>query len=357
MVVRPREKLTVENFKSRVVGEVSVLAWPMDRFYNHGDPAAAQIDWADPKLRVLEKLDGTMIVLYWDPEHGKWHCATRSVSEADVPIKTGDMALNNTTFSELFWRAYLETTAMVCARDHLTPNEDTLQLFVESTCDSLNKNVTYVWELTSPYNRVVVRYDVPRVTLLAMRDIQTGKELDPADDAQAHMELPKSWPIHNVEALVAFVDSADPAVLEGAVVIDSKFNRLKVKNKSWVLSSKAKDLVTVSRRSALEAIILDKIDDILPLIEKDIADELNKMRDGLVLYMQTVDRRFAAFKNTTNSRKEFALAVNASGDWPTPYFNLYEGRETCAMAWLRGVARRGKLSPTMLDTILAKIKI
>jgi len=48
-----------------------LLAWPMCRFYNEGDCAAAHVDWNSSV--VLEKLDGTMIVLYWDAVHDRWH--------------------------------------------------------------------------------------------------------------------------------------------------------------------------------------------------------------------------------------------------------------------------------------------
>ena len=71
MVVRPHEfefmdfmeAFTQRGWKNTRVGEVDVLAWPMNRFYNHGDAAGAQVDWSDPGLRVYEKLDGTMMVV------------------------------------------------------------------------------------------------------------------------------------------------------------------------------------------------------------------------------------------------------------------------------------------------------
>ena len=68
LIVRPWSWLGLvtagEDWKNHVVGDTTTLAWPMDRFYNHGDAAGAQIDWSDPALRVLEKLDGTMVILY-----------------------------------------------------------------------------------------------------------------------------------------------------------------------------------------------------------------------------------------------------------------------------------------------------
>ena len=113
LILRPLADLTEGNLKSRVVGETHVLAWPMNRFYNHGDFNEAPISWSDHGLRVLEKLDGTMIVMYWDPKYNKFCTATRSVPEADLPIKQGHLEIGDATFSDLFWRAYHETTNSV----------------------------------------------------------------------------------------------------------------------------------------------------------------------------------------------------------------------------------------------------
>src|SRR5271169_1119614 len=38
------------NYDHISPGETHVLAYPMKRFFNHGQGSAATIDWADPKL-------------------------------------------------------------------------------------------------------------------------------------------------------------------------------------------------------------------------------------------------------------------------------------------------------------------
>ena len=159
----------------RIVGAVKLLAWPMDRFYDYTDPAAAKIDWSDPLLRVCEKLDGTMIVLYWDTDLVHWCIATRNVPEADVSIRVGHLVYGDKTFSQLFCETF------------------------ESTCDDLDKNVTYVFELTSPLNRIIVKYDKPRVTLIAARNILTGEEQDTRGLCHlTGVTLPQRWQIGGI---------------------------------------------------------------------------------------------------------------------------------------------------------------
>jgi len=338
------------RWRDRVIGDIEVLAWPMNRFFNHGDSFGAVIDWSDPGLRVYEKLDGTMIVAYWDPLYMRWFTATRSVPEADLPINKDSMELGSTTFSDLFFQA-LRATREANSGVSIDWAVAGIDKIVH-----LNKELTYVFELTTPYNRVVVKYDEPRVTLLAARHTLSGKEIAIETLRLEHVQRPKTWPLRSASAIDAFVNAADPAQLEGAVVVDSHFNRLKVKNKAWVLSSKAKDMVTTSRRSALESIILGTIDDVYPLIAKDIAEMLQKMASDFSEYIVKVDKNFIEWRNLANgSRKEFAMKVMDSGDWTAPYFNLWENRAESASQWIQNMAKANKLSTTSLDTILKKI--
>ena len=349
LVLRPVEQLNADDWEDVVVGHTDVLAWPMNRFYNHGDFNAAKIDWTDVSLRIYEKLDGTMIVVYWDPLHAKWYAATRAVPEADHPMN-GD--LDPMTFSDLFFNA-LRSTREATSGEPITWEVDGYDKVVH-----LNKELTYVFELTSPKNRVVVRYDVPRVTLLAARHTQTGKEIAIETIRLEHVQRPATWDFKDVLALEAFVDCSDPASLEGAVVCDSRFRRLKVKNKSWVLSSRAKDMVTVSRRSALEAIIMGKIDDVLPLLEESIATQLLTMNDQARTYLSSIDKKFAELSaDAAGNRKHFAEQVLLSNDWATPYFMLWDKKAATTLQWLQKLSTAQKLTNAMLDVILARMVV
>lgn len=358
LIIRPTQfnvKTFGDAWKSMIVGEIDVLAWPMDRFYNHGDEAAATIDWSDPELHVYEKLDGTCMIVYWDALHGRWHAGTRSVPEADLPICKDHMEIGDMTFSELFFKV-LRTTREAIEGKPLKREPSDFDDIVH-----LNKELTYVFELTTPYNRVVVKYNEPRVTLLAARHTASGQEVPIESLHLQHVNLPKTWELRSAQALETFVNSADPATLEGAVVCVTKgdsFARLKVKNKAWVLSSKAKDLVTVSRRSAILAIIKGEIDDVLPLVEQDVRDELVRMTQALIDYFKSIDRNFADFKEQAGtSRKTFAILVTSSGDWTPAYFNMWEGRAATSFQWAQNVANAGKLSDTSLGVILEKLKV
>lgn len=335
-----------DAWKDVVVGEVDIIAWPMNRFYNHGQDCGATVDWSDSNLRVYEKLDGTMIVMYWDEHYKQWLTGTRSVPEADLPICKDHISIGNTTFSGLFWTALEKTYDSLCGD---------VYDFCGWLSTSFDKDVTYVFELTSQFNRIVVQYNVTRATLLAARGVKTGIEIPIESINIPFIQKAASWSIKEPVALATFIDSADPAKLEGAVVCDSHFRRLKIKNKAWVMSSRAKNMVMVSPRNALEYIILGKLDDVIPLVEKDIGDKLLRMQYEFLKYCKSIDANFAEWAaEAAGSRKRFAELVMIDRAWGAPYFNLWEKKATDARSLITKMANDGKLSSSSLDIILSK---
>lgn len=354
MVIRPLQfdiHILGDNWKHATVGDVEVLAWPMNRFYNFGDSSVAQVDWDDPDLKVYEKVDGTCVIVYWDPFQKRWHCATRSVPEADLPIFKGHIEIGDATFSDMFLRALIATREETSGPLSWVPK--TIDEVVH-----LNKEVTYVFELVSPYNQIVVNYPEPRAYLLAARHTSSGQELDPETIRIPHVRRPKTWPLKDAVAIGAFVNTLNPHEFEGTVICDSKFRRMKIKSMAYVLAHKSKDTVTASPRNALEAIILEKIDDVIPLVPKEVGEKMLKMQAAYAQYVKNIDENVARFRaEADGSRKRFAEQVMLSGDWTAPYFNLWENHARSAREWIRTTCEKSKLSSTSLDTILSKLAL
>lgn len=331
-------------------GPWDVLAWPMNRFYNFGDAAVAPVDWADSQLRVYEKVDGTCIIVYWDPDHKKWHCGTRSVPEADLPIFAGHMEIGDATFAQLFLKALIAT------REEISGEKVDWEVDGPDKVIHLNKEMTYVFELVSPYNQIVVNYPEPRVYLLAARHTSTGEEVPIETLRIQHVRRPKTWPLKDAVSVGAFVNTASPSELEGAVVCDSKFRRMKIKSMAYVLAHKSKDAVTASPRNALKAIILEKVDDIVPLVTKEVGEKMLRMQGAYAQYCKSIDDNVERYRiEAAGNRKRFAEQVMLSGDWTAPYFNLWENRSRSAREWIRTTCEKSKLSDKSLDLILSKL--
>ena len=340
---------------------IDVLAWPMERFYNDGDTAAAAIDWE--RARILEKLDGTMCVLYWDPLHEKWHVATRSVPEADLPVRAGDMHIGDMTFAELFWRSMSKT--IFSTGDFEKAYADEQLTF--AALPLLSKRVTYVFELTGPHNKVVVDYTDEHVTLLAARDLDTGLELDVRKLGApfgAWIPVVKEWPVIDVVTLREHVHTFPGDVCEGAVVFDDEHRR-KFKNKRWLMASRFKDTIGSSKRGALRMIIDGTWDDTVSEISPDVMQQFKRMAEGLRTFLGRIDANFTTWAAQApsmpgeNMRKSFALLVQQCppGERSPAYFQLWDGKHASAVDWLRDTHAAKRLSDGLVDDLLSKISM
>ena len=194
-------------------GTWKVMSLAFRKFFNSEEGNAAKIDWNT--AHVLEKLDGTMIQVYWDWHANKWFAATTGTAEGEGEVNNK----NGTTFNDLFW--------------------DTLNnKYTFNEC-LLNKDLIYVFELTTPYNIVVKPHGESSATVLTIRNRETLVELSGKDLEMAAISigvpLVKSFDINakNVGHLLKTFEGM-PWSEEGYVVRDGNDNRVKVKNPAYV---------------------------------------------------------------------------------------------------------------------------
>lgn len=190
-----------------------VVCRPFDKFFNVQEQYAADIDWNT--ARVLEKIDGSLIKLYW--YNGKWVFATSSTCDAREASVAG---YKDITYRDVIARA---------------------DNYGKIPFDDLNKGYTYLFELVSPMTQVVIRYDNTTLYYLNARDNRTGEEKDHELEG---FRKPKSFPLKTIdECLEAAVElNKDPesdVTDEGFVVVDGKHNRIKIKSTAYVALHRA----------------------------------------------------------------------------------------------------------------------
>jgi hypothetical protein len=324
-------------------GKTRILAYPMKRFFNHGQGSAAEINWSDPQLKVLEKLDGTLCIVYFDPFTEQWCVATRSVPEADLIMDN-----NLFTFRTLFEKATQETTGMTF--DELTAG--------------LDKYFTYCFELTTPYNRIVVYYPNNGITLLSARNLLTLSESE-LEGLPLDGRIPKvqAHSYTTIPALVEWVSSLNPMEHEGVVVRDAKFNRIKLKNPSYVAYNKVRDALASSERNIVEIILAEKDDDVIPMLPEEIVKNLQKIKVGLVKVIQDHDLAFRTIYNEcqiikAGDKKIFAIAVQGVAKlrngklWTAPLFNMFDNRSVDMKDFIQKNRKDGTWGNSFLDKIL-----
>lgn len=321
---------TCATAKNVVVGPTVILARPMRRFFNFGTPFAAEVDLA--QARVFEKLDGTLIILHYDPSTEKWCVATRAVPDGDASLDGHGL-----TFSNLF-KSTIESQY-----------EQTFTAF----CASLRETFTYCFELTTPENQVVVSYSKPNAHLLAVIDTATGHEHDIREFAYA-LDICPSHDFMSIEGLQKFVAERDPHQFEGLVLCDSQHRRVKLKNEDHIALNGAVDALIKSPRNMMNAILNGSDDDAEAKLPEYLRKRLYAMRKGLRAYFEEVDQVFT--RHYTSDRKAFVLAVNAAGygNYLAPMMARFTGRVESTSQFYCG---REDITTTMVDFLINEAKV
>lgn len=196
-------------------GTWKVLCRGMDKFSNahEGDSDLDKIDWQTAS--VQEKVDGTLIFV-WHYIDG-WHVSTRSNIDArNAPLNVGGFE----TFYDLFVDAVFKKFD-----------------YLEDFFDILATELTYWFELVSPYNRIVVPYEETKLYFLGWRwrleDHNYIEEVPGASEMSYYFDTPKEYPLHSFNEVCAAARKMGWDE-EGFVVCDADFHRIKVKSFSWV---------------------------------------------------------------------------------------------------------------------------
>lgn len=330
---------TIENSKicydGIVPGDTVILACPFFRFFNFGMGAASKIDFNDPETVIQTKYDGSLIIVYFDPFMDIWCAATRSSPDADIVMDNGMH-----TFRSLFGVACGNVLG---------------KSFSDLTCD-LDKNVTYCFELMTPYNRIVVSYEQYSIVLLGARNNLSLKEFIVSNFP---VPLAQEFKFDKFDDMIAYINTKDPSEMEGVVVRDKHFNRIKIKSAAYVLAHKMKDHISSSPRNCLEAILSEKDDDIIPLLPAEVVTNLLKMKESVKILIKDYDTYYQILLNCANTinkgdKKTFALLVTSNHKilWSSPFFQIFDGKASSMKDFIQKNQKDGTWSNSFLDKVL-----
>jgi hypothetical protein len=376
--------------EDKPMGKTVIIARPFDRFFNQGQGEAAPVNLESPETAIFEKLDGTLCIVHFDDLLKEWHVGTRAVCEANLPV--GSWAEVH-TFRTLFEKALSDTLVLTVRRtrnpmiDLLTgtfPSGAQVEngSYVELTKDSslvfqewtslLDKSRTYMFELCTPMNQVVVTHADYSVTLIGCRETQTGKEFWP------HEIAPGLWIPHVVrhrfghpEEMLSFVRERDPKMFEGIVACEEyephTFRRVKIKNAQYLAYSRLKDSIE-SPRNVMTLILGENLDDAFVVMPEEIKKAALEMQEGIRLMFHEYNQNYGQLLRQVSAgtehqhgskehRKAFAICAKNSGIWFEPAMMQYAGRCTSAQDFI--IQKRddnGSYPPSFLDYLIKQAK-
>ena len=211
---------------------LEVVCWPFRKFGNHTESYADEIDW--DSARVLEKVDGSIIKLWYDARAEKWQFSTNGIIRAEnAPIES---------LGALSYMSVIRTA----------DNFDDIDF------DALDKDTTYIFELVSPQTQVVIKYDTASLYHIGTRNNKTGIESDDDIGIKKPMQYPLTSLEGAINAAIALNGGEDEVEKEGFVVVDKNWHRVKVKSPDYVLTHRITSVKVISKRDAVYLLLHDK---------------------------------------------------------------------------------------------------
>ncbi|MDX8354534.1 RNA ligase, partial [Cognatiyoonia sp. IB215182] len=255
---------------------------PFHKFFNLGEKRLPQDEpWDQPHL-ILDKLDGSMI-----------HPA----------LVDGEMA-----FMTRMGITDHGRTALTLASGGVRA----------VALEMLEAGFTAIFEYTGPENRIVVLYDKPELTLLAIREIRTGFYLSMEEITRiaAKHDVPVVQSFGQVEDVASFMrDTRALEGLEGYVIAFEDGHRIKIKADLYALQHKALSDLS-QEKNLLGLIAKDSLDDVMPLLAEDIAAEVRGYNDQIMASLKRLEVEITGFveENRHLERRDFAAKAKAELD-------------------------------------------
>ena len=195
---------------------LDVVCWPFRKFGNYNEFYADNIDW--PTARVQEKIDGSIVKLWWNKVDGKWQFSTNSMINAKDAIAS---SLTQKTFLDLIKEA------------------DNYVAVQKAILSQFRHEYTYIFELVSPETQVVIKYPQTFLFLIGVRNNVTGKE---EKTSGYDICTPKEYNIRSLDDCIKAAQNLNLTFgqvhrvkAEGFVVVDDRWNRIKIKSPEYLM--------------------------------------------------------------------------------------------------------------------------
>ncbi|MCK9280445.1 MAG: T4 RnlA family RNA ligase [Melioribacteraceae bacterium] len=299
------------------IGLTTILAYPMRRFFNYGDPECDHLDLSTTVF--TEKIDGSLIIVYWDPDSSKFCIATRSIPDADKELDN----YSELTYGKLFKDVY---------------NKKSGKQFDDEAIYEFDKEYTYCFELVTPWNKNVVHYKDETIYLLALRNLKDGKEYA-IRQLENWYKVPevRYCNYQDLNSIKKWVDSRSAHEYEGLVACDSHFNRMKIKSAEYFELAKLLDKKSLTTRKLLNMIIEEAYggNNCIYSVFNDIKiaeDTIASLKEKLDSLLNNIEKEYQI--HYTTDRKEFAVSLVDS-----KYFDfcisMYKNKNLSVRDWLR----------------------
>lgn len=304
----PKYDAMVRECRSLVVefdGEWRVVSRSFDRFYNYGEKGG-EVDVTE--CVAYDKLDGSLICVFW--YNNEWLYRTRKMIMPKVHIN--DDILNPT------WDVVIEEALGETWMEDAETYKDNLE--------DPDRYYTFIFEVTSPYNQMVVKYEECKAHLLAIRS-NTGGQYVRSQKFFKEAARRWGWVLPNRYTFETYEDCAVgaeelPNLEEGYVLYMYGVPVSKVKNPAYVAAHRLRGECSPTPRMVMDMILINEHDEYLALFPQESPrfEPYLKAWDAL---WKDVDHHWAIASDIIG-QKEFAAYTKQQTCWPI-LFNMRKG--------------------------------
>jgi len=255
---------------------------PFHKFFNAGESQAVSIDWAS--ARIESKEDGSLIKMWFD---GFWHFSTNGTINAF----SANTSLDGVTFGDLFITTLAEIVGDISDWE-----------------DTLDRNCTFLFELCHIINRVVILYNESKIFHIGTRNNLTFQEVN----VDIGVPKPKTYSFNSLGSAILAAQELPGLDLEGYVVVDKHWNRVKIKSPGYVrlhylinnhVITYSRVLSIVLRGEAEE--VISYFPELKPYIDKTVA--------AYQKFINILTAEFLLLKSIPfTTRKDYAIEANKS---------------------------------------------
>lgn len=263
--------------------EFYVVSRSFDRFFNYQEVEETS-DININELVAVEKVDGSLVSMFYYQD--KWLYRTRSMIMPDE-----SMTINGTktTWHELI---------------------DPFVGFMECFSANISEHNTYIFEVVSPQNRVVTRYDEPAAYFLGARENKTGKYVTNQVYLPLEISIPEFYIFNTMESCLSSAKSL-PNLEEGYVMCTKEGEPvMKVKSPAYVAAHRLRGETILTGKRVMDMIFLNEQEEYLSIFPED-EDMFNTYLTALSRLKADFEALWVKTKNIED-QKEFALSVKES---------------------------------------------
>ena len=185
---------------------------------------------------------------------------------------------------------------------------------------------TYMFELVSPYTRIVIPYKTPELYFLGLRNNLTFEEELPYSHPLAlKFKTPQKFDLHTLDECIAATKQM-PWNEEGYVVVDGKFNRVKIKSPAYCAIHHIKGNGKLSYARAIELVRSNEIDEVCNYFEefRSALEECKERFWKLVHETEASWNEYLKVDSELLTRKDKAVWITKNFKFPGAAFCLLD---------------------------------